>query len=424
MLDGLLMLLTLSTLMAIASFLAGSLPLSFTLSQSRLRLISTLGMGVLVGTALIVIIPEGVETLYSANEIPHSHERRGLSPAAVDQRLEARKAPFTNNEPLHIPQYLSRRRDEVDDPEPGSNAFEAMPGPVIPEGVAIDDTSTDPPRTPTAPGEIGILGSKDEIPSPSPSPSPSSDYKHTPHAWIGLSLILGFILMYLIDTLPHLAPPARTPPRQNIYSLSDLSTSPTPSERTSSSPSRSLSTTLGLCIHAAADGIALGASSSSSTTKSLSFIIFLAIMVHKAPAAFGLTSVLLKQGLGKRAARAHLVIFSLAAPAGALATWMIVRTLGGGDSEEEAMTWWTGVLLLFSGGTFLYVAMHTMQEEDSRQSSNNNILEDTGSNGYIDGSHLRERPQGGAADGRSLKLVLAAVGGMLLPLITQVGHAH
>lgn len=76
-------------------------------------------------------------------------------------------------------------------------------------------------------------------------------------------------------------------------------------------------------------------------------------MVHKAPAAFGLTSVLLKQGLGKRGARAHLVVFSLAAPVGAVGTWVVVRTLGGGGGEEETMRWWTGVLLLFSGGTFL-----------------------------------------------------------------------
>ena len=76
--------------------------------------------------------------------------------------------------------------------------------------------------------------------------------------------------------------------------------------------------------------------------------------MHKAPAAFGLTSVLLKQGLGKRGARAHLVVFSLAAPAGAVATWVLVRALGGGGTSEPAvMKWWTGVLLLFSGGTFL-----------------------------------------------------------------------
>lgn len=66
-----------------------------------------------------------------------------------------------------------------------------------------------------------------------------------------------------------------------------------------------------------------------------------------------------------------------------------------------------------------YVAMHTMQEEDGKGSG---ALEDLGNNGYIDGSHLRQREP--ASDGRSLRLVLAAVGGMLLPLITQIGHAH
>ena len=62
--------------------------------------------------------------------------------------------------------------------------------------------------------------------------------------------------------------------------------------------------------------------------------------------------------------------------------------------------------------------MHTMQDEDQ----SNSISEDGQSNGYIDGSHLRERPN--PTDGRSLMLVFAAVGGMLLPLITQIGHAH
>lgn len=149
-------------------------------------------------------------------------------------------------------------------------------------------------------------------------------------------------------------------------------------------------------------------------------------MIHKAPAAFGLTSVLLKQGLGKRGARAHLVVFSLAAPAGALGTWIVVRILGGGGSGAEAgaagemhTKWWTGVLLLFSGGTFLYVAMHTMQEVDSGSA----VEEFSGfGNGYLDGGHRRDPRQ--AKEGRSSKLVFAAVAGMLLPLITQIGHAH
>jgi zinc transporter 9 len=49
-----------------------------------------------------------------------------------------------------------------------------------------------------------------------------------------------------------------------------------------------------------------------------------------------------------------LIIFSLAAPFGALTTWFIVHLLGGGGSVDgESGQWWTGMLLLFSAGTFL-----------------------------------------------------------------------
>ena len=325
--------------------------MSFSLSQSRLRLISTIGMGVLVGTALIVIIPEGVETLYSASDYsPEAHSRRNaLAHASMVQR---------DVEGLHT---LNIRAISLEDEPPDANPYNALPGPVLPEDTKVqqvdpDAQSKNPPVTPTEPGKVGILEDDTSTISAPALEKPgkvtgNSQATREPHAWIGLSLICGFILMYLLDTLPFLAPPAPQRPHSNIYSLSELSTSP-PS--TPATPQRSLSTTLGLCIHAAADGIALGASSSSTLTTSLSLIIFVAIMVHKAPAAFGLTSVLLKQGLGKRTARAHLVVFSLAAPVGAVATWVIVRALGGGgDTEPALMKWWTGVLLLFSGGTFL-----------------------------------------------------------------------
>ncbi|KAL9125749.1 MAG: hypothetical protein Q9217_005096 [Psora testacea] len=424
MLEGLFMLLTLSTIMAVASFLAGSLPLSFTLSPSRLRLVATIGMGVLVGTALIVIIPEGVETLYSASDyIAEAHARRTTIP---DSLVLVRREPLglMGNEGIWSPRLRHKERDD----KPKASDFNALPGPVLPAGADVkgDLPSKVPPLTPTEPGEVGIL-EDDEHPKLSNSAPPKADPveakadkvdgKREPHAWIGLSLIFGFILMYLLDTLPFLAQPAPARPHSNIYSLSDLSTSPV---STPSPPQRSISTTLGLCIHAAADGIALGASSSSTSTTSLSLVIFVAIMVHKAPAAFGLTSVLLKQGLGKRGARAHLVVFSLAAPVGAVATWVLVRALGGGGEREPAvMKWWTGVLLLFSGGTFLYVAMHTMQEEDT----SNGLQDESQSNGYLDAGSGRQSRRGQKAS-RNPGLVLASVGGMLLPLITQIGHAH
>jgi zinc transporter 9 len=327
--------------MRCSSFLAGSLPLSLSLSQSQLRLISTIGMGVLVGTSLIVIIPEGVETLYSASDFSSSHKLR-----TRDTRwLSHDNLPY-NMAARSIPEMSSMTERAVG----SGDLINAMPGPVISSGAGIDAFNPEsPPKTPTTPGVVGALN---EPGSSTPLNEDPHKPHHTPHAWIGVSLVLGFILMYLIDTLPSLRP---TPPQRthNVYSLSDLSSTSPPSPSVPTIPKAAVSTTIGLVIHAAADGIALGASSSQ---PSLSFIIFIAIMIHKAPAAFGLTSVLLKQGLGKRMARAHLLAFSLAAPVGALATWFVVRLLGAGGvglGGEESLQWWTGVLLLFSGGTFL-----------------------------------------------------------------------
>ncbi|VDM14738.1 unnamed protein product [Wuchereria bancrofti] len=50
--------------MFIGSFVAGLVPLAFNMSEGRTRLLSTFGAGLLVGTALSVIVPEGVEALY------------------------------------------------------------------------------------------------------------------------------------------------------------------------------------------------------------------------------------------------------------------------------------------------------------------------------------------------------------------------
>lgn len=80
-----------------------------------------------------------------------------------------------------------------------------------------------------------------------------------------------------------------------------------------------------------------------------------------------------------------------------------------------------------------YVAMHTMQEDDmlntpTQDPDNQNSSMSMSMNGYLDaGSSSRGGGQSrrpGNKEGRSASLVFAAVGGMLLPLLTQVGHAH
>ncbi|KAF9257502.1 ZIP-like iron-zinc transporter [Marasmius fiardii PR-910] len=66
-------LIALSAILGAASFACGMLPLSLTLSKSYMSRLTLMGTGLLLGTALGVIIPEGLETLVEANpnsEIP------------------------------------------------------------------------------------------------------------------------------------------------------------------------------------------------------------------------------------------------------------------------------------------------------------------------------------------------------------------
>lgn len=147
----------------------------------------------------------------------------------------------------------------------------------------------------------------------------------------------------------------------------------------------------------------------------------------RAPAAFGLTSVLLKQGLSTREARTHLIIFSLAAPIGALLTWSAIHILGLSSAslgESANAEFAVGCVLLFSGGTFLYVAMHTMQESDSHGQlhGESHDMEYAGIPG--DDPYTVHAPNPSHPQTPTLVDTLITVAGMLLPLLTQIGHSH
>ena len=69
------MLILLSVTMFVGSFVSGLIPLTLSLSESKMRFITIIGAGLLVGTALAVIIPEGVHTLYKNNNEHGVHKR-------------------------------------------------------------------------------------------------------------------------------------------------------------------------------------------------------------------------------------------------------------------------------------------------------------------------------------------------------------
>uniref|UniRef100_A0A673T9G5 Zinc transporter ZIP9 n=1 Tax=Suricata suricatta TaxID=37032 RepID=A0A673T9G5_SURSU len=54
----------LSLAMLVGCYVAGIVPLAVNFSEERLKLVTVLGAGLLCGTALAVIVPEGVHALY------------------------------------------------------------------------------------------------------------------------------------------------------------------------------------------------------------------------------------------------------------------------------------------------------------------------------------------------------------------------
>lgn len=293
----------LSLAMLVGCYVSGIIPLAVNFSEERLKLVTVLGAGLLCGTALAVIIPEGVHALYE--------------------------------------EVLEAKHHELESPK----VKEAETGPEV---LSVHE----------------------------------HDHSRL-HAYIGVSLVLGFVFMLLVDQIGS----------SHVHSTDDPEAARVASSK--------ITTTLGLVVHAAADGVALGAAASTSQT-SVQLIVFVAIMLHKAPAAFGLVSFLMHAGLERNRIRKHLLVFALAAPVLSMLTY-----LGLSQSSKEALSEVnaTGVAMLFSAGTFLYVAtVH--------------VLPEVGGMGH---SH---KPESGAAKGLSRTEVLALVVGCLIPLVLSIGHQH
>ena len=123
--------------------------------------------------------------------------------------------------------------------------------------------------------------------------------------------------------------------------------------------------TLGLIVHSVADGVALGSTCYATQGKdtSLPFIIFLALLLHKCPAAIGLTTFLRHEKLEFKKILLHLSAFTITSPIGAIASYWIFKAFDVSREEGSNTYIAVGILLLISAGTFMYVAMiHILPE--------------------------------------------------------------
>ncbi|KAL7074987.1 hypothetical protein ACQ4LE_006181 [Meloidogyne hapla] len=389
----------------VGSYFAGCIPLFFTLNEKRIRIASIFGAGLLVGTALCVIIPEGVSALLEASNSHHVHQ--GLENQLVQAKLPEQLNDLNIPKPAVVPlvnndQQLRDQSDEGKNDKPKDNvaAVENKNNKIIEENK-----------------NLLKFPKKREAPYDKNQPIGNTENKHSEHfkdgenqhksidGKIGFPLLIGFLFMFVIEQLTKMG----TYGRNNSKSVS----------------------TIGLVIHAFADGIAMGSASSAGSKLEMQMLVFVAIMLHKAPAAFALVSILLAQGLDKLRIRRHLLIFSLAAPVGTVVTYVLLQMTSSSTvegpltSEMPPSSSVTGLILLFSAGTFLYIAtVHVMPElMESRCSS----IPNSGMNGS------RELLLGGLSTSQSsgrpsiFDILIFCISALIPAFISSLshgGHGH
>jgi len=103
---------------------------------------------------------------------------------------------------------------------------------------------------------------------------------------------------------------------------------------------------LGLSLHSAADGLAIGSAAAGSTEAVTAFVA-LAVLIHKVPAAFSLGVFSMHERENRNDSVRDIVMFSLATPVMILVSFYTLQGMG-----EHLIA----LAMLFAAGTFLYVA--------------------------------------------------------------------
>ena len=113
----------------------------------------------------------------------------------------------------------------------------------------------------------------------------------------------------------------------------------------------------GLAIHGVIEGLALG---SSLVLPPLAFLVLVAILAHKAPSGFALTSILRLAGKSKRQILLFSLGVALSGPLGLLLAYFFLQ------SQEYQSA--AGCLLALSAGTFVYIGACDLLPELHRAS--------------------------------------------------------
>ena len=319
----------------IIALIAGLIPVFSKMKENpdRLKMMTAIASGIIIASAMLIVIPEGYEI--ATQEDAHD-EDGALAGSIALVLLEVNHGEITNAQAIEEIEGLLGGHDDHDSHEEEANHEEEADHEEadMPLSESVEHTIEEYEG-----GEINATTAIEEIEVAVSGHNHVEEEGHEGHVsglLLGGAVLAGFMMMFVLEGagIGHAV-------HEEHHNHGDDHGH----DHVHHSNSGWM-LVLGLTLHSATDGLAIGAAAATGSI-ALTATVALAVLIHKAPAAFSLGVFSMHEREERNDTIKDVVIFSLATP-----VMMLLAYYALADLESHLI----GLAMLFSAGTFLYVA--------------------------------------------------------------------
>ena len=305
--------------------------------MDTLRRITGIASGILLASAVLVVIPEGFE-LATGEHDEHGHDEHldegALAGTTALVILEVEHGDITASQGIEEIEGLIGGHGEEEHEEHEDESPEGATEDSLSESIehVIEEVES---------GEINATTGLEEIEELITSHAHEEGHAEEKEGAlenlvIGAAVLAGFVLMLVLEGsgIGH-AIPEEHHAHEKEHGHEHIHHSVSP-----------LLLVLGLSLHSAADGLAIG-SAAAGSSEAVTAAVALAVLIHKVPAAFSLGVFSMHEREERNDSIRDVVLFSIATPL------MIIVSFYALEGLDEHLI---ALAMLFSAGTFLYVA--------------------------------------------------------------------
>ena len=305
--------------------------------MDTLRRITGIASGILLASAVLVVIPEGFE-LATGEHDEHGHDEHldegALAGTTALVILEVEHGDITASQGIEEIEGLIGGHGEEEHEEHEDESPEGATEDSLSESIehVIEEVES---------GEINATTGLEEIEELITSHAHEEGHAEEKEGAlenlvIGAAVLAGFVLMLVLEGsgIGHaIHEEHHEHEKEHGHEHIHHRVSP-------------LLLVLGLSLHSAADGLAIG-SAAAGSSEAVTAAVALAVLIHKVPAAFSLGVFSMHEREERNDSIRDVVLFSIATPLMIIVSFYALEGLG-----EHLIA----LAMLFSAGTFLYVA--------------------------------------------------------------------